>query len=120
MKKLLFLTAVIAFVGFSNAQEKTKEASALKVEKKNNMDEWSKELNLTEAQKVQVQKINDDYKTKKQAIRANGTASDFKKLNDAKQAEIDAVLTPEQRKKQQQIHQQKVDEKNKKSELKGS
>lgn len=120
MKKLLFLTAVIAFVGFSNAQEKTKETSAVKVEKKNNMDEWSKELNLTEAQKVQVQKINDDYKTKKQAIRANGTAADFKKLSDEKQAEIDAVLTQEQKTKQEQIRQQKIAEKNNKAELKGS
>ncbi|SMC78905.1 hypothetical protein [Moheibacter sediminis] len=122
MKKLFLLVAVFAFVGISSAQEKskTKESSAVKVDKKNNLDEWSKELNLTEAQKVQVQKINDDYKTKKQAIRANGTATDFKKLNDEKQAAIDAVLTPEQRAKQDKLHQQKVDEKNKKADLKAS
>lgn len=118
MKKLLLLTAIFAFVGFSNAQEKSKEASSIKVEKKNNMDEWSKELNLSEAQKAQVQKINEDYKVKKQAIRANGTSEQFKTLNDEKKAAIDAVLTPEQRAKKVQMHQQKVEEKTKKAELK--
>lgn len=120
MKKLFLLVALFTFVGISNAQEKSKtnQASAVKVEKKNNLDEWSKDLNLTETQKAQVQKINDDFKTKKQAIRANGTASDFKKLNDEKQAAIDAVLTPEQRTKKTQLHQQKVDEKNKQAEIK--
>lgn len=121
MKKLFLLVALFTFVGISNAQEKstTKEAS-VKVDKKNNLDEWSKELNLTAAQKAQVEKINENYKTKKQAIRANGTASDFKKLNDEKQAEIDAVLTPEQRTKQAQLHQQKAAEKQQKADMKAS
>lgn len=122
MKKLFLLIAVFTFVGISNAQEKskTKEASAVKVDKKNNLDEWTKELNLTETQQAQIQKINEEYKTKKQAIRANGTASDFKKINDEKQAAIDAVLTPEQRAKQDQLHHQKTEEKNRKAEMKAS
>lgn len=114
MKKLFLIVALFTFVGISNAQEKstTKEA-AVKVDKKNNLDEWSKELNLTDSQKAQIEKINDDFKTKKQALRSTGTADDFNKLNEQKQAEINAVLTPEQRTKHAQKQDNKVNMKSK-------
>lgn len=120
MKKLLLLVVVFTFVGVASAQEKSKsnQISTEKAEKRNNFDEMSKELNLTEAQQAQIQQINEDYKAKKQAIRSNGTAADFKKLNDEKQAAVDAVLTPEQRAKKQQYKEQKMVEKQQKAEMK--
>lgn len=119
MKKLFLLIALFTFVGISNAQEKsTTKNATVKVEKKHNLDEWSKELNLTDAQQAQIQKINDDYKTKKQALRASGTPEEFKKLNDNKQAEIDAVLTSEQRTKQAQIQEKKIADKQQQADMK--
>jgi len=123
MKKLFLLLAAFTFVGVASAQEKpVKEAELTEKthQSKNNLDEWSKELNLTDAQKVEVQKINESYKTKKQAIRSTGTAADFKKLNDAKKEEIDAVLTSEQREKQVKLHEQKTLDKQKKAEMRAS
>lgn len=119
MKKLFLLLAVFTFVGISNAQEKSKskELSADKIERKNNFDEWSKELNLTEAQKAEINKINDEFSNKKAAIRQTGTAADFKKLNDEKKAAVEAILTPEQKVKQQELKEKKTAEKEKKAEM---
>lgn len=121
MKKLFLLLVVFTLAGMVNAQEKkSNEVSTQKLEKKNNFDEWSNEMNLTEAQKAQIMEINESAKTKKQAIRSTGTASDFKKINDDKEAAIEAILTPEQKAKKQQIREQKIAEKNKKAEMKVS
>lgn len=119
MKKLFLFIALFTFVGISNAQEKsTTKKATVKVEKKHNLDELSQDLNLTATQKAQIEKINADYKTKKQALRATGTADDFHKLNEKKKAEIDAVLTPEQKTKKAQIRDQKIAEKQRKADMK--
>lgn len=119
MKKLFLFIALFTLVGISNAQEKsTPKKATVKVEKKHNLDELSQDLNLTETQKAQIEKINADYKTKKQALRATGTADDFHKLNEKKKAEIDAVLTPEQKTKKAQIRDQKIAEKQRKADMK--
>lgn len=118
MKNLFLIILLFTFVGISNAQEKSKTNESVKVERKTNMDEWSKELGLTKEQEAKIQQINDDFKVRKQALRASGTADDFNALNDEKQAAIDAVLTPDQRAKQTQIHEKKVAEKQQKADTK--
>jgi|SRR5690606_15042278 len=118
MKKLFLLLVVFAFVGVTHAQEKGKSKEISKVEKKNNFDEWSKELNLTETQIAEIKKIEADFQEKREAIRSTGKAIDFKNLNDEKKAAIDALLTPEQKVKQEQILERKTAEKKRKAELK--
>lgn len=118
MKKLFLLLVVFTFVGVTNAQEKGKSKEMTKVEKKNNFDELSKELNLTETQKSEIKKIEAEFQGKAEAIRSTGTAADFKKLNDEKKAAIDAVLTPEQKVKKQAYKERKTAEKRQKAELK--
>ena len=102
MKKLFLLLVVFTFVGVTNAQEKGKSKEVTKVERKNNFDEWSKALNLTDTQIAEIKKIEAEYQTKAEAIRSTGTAADFKKLNDDKRAEIEALLTPAQKVKEQE------------------
>lgn len=108
MKKLFMLTLMFAFFGFANAQEKTK----------NNFEEWSNALSLTEKQKTEVQAINAKYEDKRASMRQTGTAQDFKALNEQRQAEIDKVLTPAQHKKADAYKQKKAEEKERKAALK--
>lgn len=71
---------VFAFAGFSFAQEKSMSSTSVKVEKKNNFDEWSAYLNLNSTQKQQISDIQEKYKTEKSSLRKSGTAADFKSL----------------------------------------
>ncbi len=121
MKKILLIAFLCAFGSFSFAQQKSSvNATSVKVEKKNNFDEWSSALNLTETQKQQIQAIQENYKEQKVAMRKNGVAQDFKKLNEKQQAEINAVLTPEQIKKNADFKAIKIKEKEEKASIKSS
>jgi|GEM_PF-1092283 len=121
MKKLFMFTLIFAFVGFANAQEKTHggKNAVVKTEKtKNNFEEWSTALGLTEAQKTEIQAINVKYEDKRASMRQTGTAQDFKALNEQRQAEIDKLLTPDQHKKADAFKQKKAEEKDRKAALK--
>ncbi len=120
MKKILLIVFLFAFGSFSFAQQKssTTNATSIKTEKKNNFDEWSDALNLTETQKQQIQVIQENYKEQKVTIRKSGVAQDYKKLNDKQQAEINAVLTPEQIKKDADFKAVKIKEKEEKAAIK--
>lgn len=121
MKKILLIAFLFAFGSFSFAQQKgSSSATSIKTEKKNNFDEWSTALNLTEAQKQQIQTIQENYKEQKATMRKSGVAQDFKKLNDKQQAEINAVLTPEQIKKDADFKAVKIKEKEEKAAIKSS
>lgn len=112
---------VFAFVGFANAQEKTtKGKHAVKTERKNNFDEWSTAVGLTDAQKTEIQGIQAKYEEKRSSMRQSGTAQDFKNLNDERQKEIEKLLTPEQMKKQEAFNQRKTEEKEQKAAMKSS
>lgn len=113
-------TLIFAFVGFANAQEKTHNGkNAVKVEKKkNNFEEWSTFLGLTEAQKAEIKTIEATYEEKRASMRQTGTAKDFKELNDQRQAEVDKILTPDQHKLAEAYKQKKIEEKEKKAALK--
>jgi Spy/CpxP family protein refolding chaperone len=111
MKKILFFAAVLAFVGISNAQQKSQSAQSTQVVVKNNFDEWSKELKLTDSQISQIKAIEEKYRAEKDKIRNTGTAADFKAINDRKQKEINALLTPEQLKLDEALKVRKEQEK---------
>lgn len=121
MKKILLIAFLVAFGSFSFAQQKGNvNATSVKVEKKNNFDEWSNALNLTETQKQQIQAIQENYKEQKVAMRKSGVAQDFKKLNEKQQAEINAVLTSEQIKKDADFKAMKIKQKEEKASIKSS
>lgn len=121
MKRILLVVVAVFFAGVSFAQQKSSVSSqVVKTEKKNNFDEWSKELNLTDAQKQQIVDIQEKYKTEKTAIRKTGTVEQFKTLNAKQEAEIKAVLTPEQVQKAEAIKERKILEKNEKAAMKSA
>ena len=121
MKKILLIACLFAFGSFSFAQQKSStNATSINSEKKNNFDEWSSALNLTESQKQQIKGIQEKYKEEKVTMRKNGVAQDFKKLNDKQQAEINAVLTPEQIKKNADYKAIKIKEKEEKASIKSA
>ncbi len=105
MKKFLFLTTLIAFFGFSQAQQTlvSNDASL------SNFERMSKELNLTEAQKAEIMSINKKYTDKKVDIRSSATQEDIESLEKLKQEEINAVLNNDQQEKMRvmQIQQEK-------------
>lgn len=115
MRKLLFITAVFAFVGFSNAQQKVTTNQATEVT--NNLDRMEVDLNLTSAQKASILGIYEKYTAEKVAIRETGTARDFKALNEKRQGEIDAVLTAEQLNKRTELESKREKEKMNSSQL---
>lgn len=119
MKKVLLIAFMFAFVSFSYAQQKSSSTNSVaKTEKKNNFDEWSKDLNLSAAQQKEIKEIQQKYQERKVAIRQTGTPTDFKKLNAEQDAAVMAVLTPEQRKKAEAYQAKKVKEKEEKAAVK--
>ena len=118
MKKILLFALVFAFAGVSYAQEKNANAASIKTEKKNNFDEWSSFLNLNDAQKQQIQGIQTKYQNEKAGLRKSGSVADFKNLSEKQQAEINAVLTPEQIKKAEEYNALKEKEKAEKAAIK--
>lgn len=97
MRKIFFFAAFLAFAGVSNAQQKAVSAEATQVvEKKNNFDEWSEALKLTDKQIAQFKSITEKYSAEKQKIRGTGTAKDFQAINERRDKEIKGILTQEQ------------------------
>lgn len=110
MKNLFMFALVFAFVGFANAQEKPA--------KKNNFEEWSTALGLTDTQKAEVKTIEAKYEDLRASMRETGTGKDFRELNQKRQVEINNLLTPEQLKKAEAFKQKKAEEKERKAALK--
>ncbi len=101
MHRVIFaaaMAAVIALSGLSVAQEK-KEAGRARGSLPQN---WSK-LGLTDAQKQQVYKIEQDYRTQIEALQAQ-----IKDLQGKEKAELDKVLTADQKKRLREILEEKV------------
>jgi hypothetical protein len=71
-------------------------------ERQKERKEFKKELNLNEDQKVKVKAINDDYKTKKDALKEETNLTPvqrqekMKALKEERKTKLQAVLTPEQ------------------------
>lgn len=109
MRKIFFFAAFLAFAGVSSAQQKAASAEATQqvVEKKNNFDEWSEALKLTDKQIAQFKAITEKYSAEKQKIRSTGTAKDFQAINERRDKEIKGILTAEQIKLNEQYELKK-------------
>lgn len=113
MRKILFLVAVTAFVGMTNAQQKnaSKSNQVEKVQHKNNFEQWGEELELTADQKAKIQAIYEASSKEVEALRTTGTSADFMKINQQKEEKIKALLTTEQLGKLEEIEKRKNQEK---------
>ncbi|MDD3771359.1 MAG: hypothetical protein RBT46_03780 [Weeksellaceae bacterium] len=119
MRNILFLAAVLAFVGFSNAQQKT-DSKLHTTEVVTNFDRWSAELELTADQIAQIEAINEKAKEEAIAIRSKATNKDLKEINDRKEKSIQAVLTPKQLEKVKKINERRDQEKVEKASLRSN
>lgn len=113
MKNIFTFLLLIALSGILFGQENRSG-------KKNNFEEWSKELNLSESQEKDIRLIQDKYKLESETLRQSGNAEKAKSLQDRQQSEIDAVLTPEQIKKAKLIKERKIRENKEKAATKSA
>lgn len=94
MKKIIFLSIALISSSFSFASEETQhtEHKMPPHMMKKHMANFDAELNLSEEQKEQIKLIREKHKESNQ------------KARQAEMAEIKSVLTPEQRKKAEEMH----------------
>ena len=81
-----------------------------KADHKQNGREFGKELNLNEDQKSKVASLNNDFRTKMEAVRNNSSLSrdekkaQIKNLAETHKTNLKAILTPEQAAKMKTLH----------------
>ena len=100
----LFACFMLVFASASFAQTqpakgKAKPSPEMKAQKKAEREEFGKELGLNKDQEQKLKEINQRYRTEMQALRSTDQTArkaEMKKLHDAKQAEIKAVLSADQ------------------------
>jgi len=120
MKKIIAgLFAIAAFTFSAAAQDQTntdqkkwnKEGRGMHKGHEGRGKEAMEKLNLTDAQKQQMKTINEDFKTRMQALQKNDNilVKDMKEQRKALMTErknkIAAILTPEQKTQFEQMHQ---------------
>jgi len=94
----------------STDQNAAQTAKSDKAERKSHMDKMAKELNLTADQQAQLKTIHQDAQQQKQAIQKDSSLSaDQKKakmneLREQTKSKTEAILTPEQKEKMEQMH----------------
>jgi len=102
MKRLLLLglilTSTVAFSQVKDQQKPTKEE--IEKKKQDFQDKMNKELNLTPEQIQQINAIDQKYKGQEDALK-----DQLKTLKENKKAEIDKVLTDEQKLKLKDMKQ---------------
>lgn len=84
-------------------------------DKRNNFEEWSKELNLTESQEKEIRLIQEKFQLESETLRQSGDVEKAKSLQERQQIEIDAILTSEQINKAKLIKERKIRENKKKA-----
>lgn|SRR5690554_932066 len=110
MKKIFLFVAMLTFAGVVSAQEK----KSSQIDFRTNFEQWAKAVDLTDAQKAEVVKIDADIKEQRAAIRSTGTVQDFQRINQERDAKILNLLTPEQKAKNEAYEAKKEEEKMKK------
>lgn len=117
MKKIVVLSvfAFLFIAPYSFAQKGEKKME-MKHEKK--MDHMEEELDLTDDQRTKMEAIHSKYKPQMDANKKemDKLREERKKINEAKKAEMKAILTPEQLKKMEEL---KKEHKKKKKEAHG-
>lgn len=110
MKKIFLSAAVILMMGtFATAQNTDGKRPSRDGKPKTEMKkDFGKDLNLTDAQKKQMQDLRTESMEKRKAISENTALSDeqkndaYKKLRESMRTKSDAILTPAQRAKMQE------------------
>lgn len=110
MKKIFLFVTMLAFTAIVSAQEKKTHEIGFST----NFEQWAKAVNLTEAQKAEIIKIDAATEQKRAEIRSTGTAQDFQKLNQERDAKILNLLSAEQKAKNEAFEAKKEEAKAKK------
>ena len=114
MKKILFLSLMVAGLGFSASAQidrvvKAPDSTQIKQgpgpdgRMRQRNEQMLKDLNLTDTQKEQFKKNNEEMRAKMDALRSNTSLGDedrriqMKALRDEQKTKMDALLTPEQK-----------------------
>jgi Spy/CpxP family protein refolding chaperone len=129
MKKFVF--AALLCAGFAAASAQTdrivKPRDSASIGMRRPMDGPSKAqnqemintLNLTDAQKEQMKKNNEEMRPKMEALRDNTTLTpdekrtQMKALRDEQKAKMDALLTPDQKVKWEEMRKKRMEERKK-------
>jgi periplasmic protein CpxP/Spy len=101
----------------NKSQQDTAQSSAQQQENaESKLQQISQQLNLSEEQKTKLKPILQDEVDQLKALKSDTSASSQDKLQKAKEIrashkqQIDAILTPEQKQKWQQMKEQAVDQ----------
>lgn len=111
MKKLVVLSAfAFMFIAQSSFAQEAKKMEAKHEKKMNHMKE---ELDLTEEQQAEMEKIHAKHKPQMEANRKEmeKLRGEQKKLKEAKKADVKAILTPEQLKKMEEAKKEHMKKK---------
>ena len=130
MKKILFAALVCAgFATTASAQidrvVKPRDSASNKMRgpmggpSREQNEQMMKELNLTDAQREQMKKNNEEMRPKMEALRNNTALSEedkraqMKSLREEQKAKMDALLTPEQKVKWDAMRKKMMEERKK-------
>ena len=133
MKKTLFLSLLVAGLGFGasaqidrmvkpgdSTRNKMRPMQDGRMRQQN--EQMLKDLNLTDAQKEQFKKNNEEMRPKMEALRGNTTLSQdekrtqMKALREEQKAKMDALLTPDQKVKFEEARKKMMEERGQKGE----
>ena len=117
---LSVVTPVITAQTQDNAENKSQDTAQSSMSQQESaeskLQQISDQLNLTEEQKTKLKPILQDEVDQLKALKSDTTASSQDKLQKAKEirashkSQIDAILTPEQKQKWDQMKQQAIDQ----------
>ena len=129
LKQMLVLSAIAAFSvvapvvtaqtqdsAENKSQQDAAQSSMQRESVESKLQQISQQLNLSEEQKTKLKPILQDEVDQLKALKSNTSASSDDKLQKAKEIraahkeQIDAILTPEQKQKWQQMKEQAIEQ----------
>lgn len=120
MAAFSFVTPVVTAQTQDNAENKAQEATQSSAQQQDNaeskLQQMSQELNLTDEQKTKLKPILQDEGEQLRALKSDTSVATQEKFQKAKEIrashkqQIDAILTPDQKQKWQQMKQQAIDQ----------
>jgi periplasmic protein CpxP/Spy len=120
MAAFSFVTPVVTAQAQDNAENKAQEATQSSAQQQDNaeskLQQMSQELNLTDEQKTKLKPILQDEGEQLRALKSDTSVATQEKFQKAKEIrashkqQIDAILTPDQKQKWQQMKQQAIDQ----------
>ena len=134
MKKILFLSLLVAGLGFGASAQidrvvKAPDSTQMKMRgqqdgrMRQGNQQMLKDLNLTDVQKEQFKKNNEEMRAKMEALRDNASLSQddkrtqMKAIRDEQKAKMDALLTPEQKIKFDEMRKKMMEERKQKPDM---